>query len=107
MFTSTRAWLTSPFPPPEPSRRSVLRALFLGGFVTVFLWFFTPFGLDGPPYADHPRYLLGFGGFAFAGLLFFNTLLPLLQPVWFLLRYTSSPYTSAVYAILPEPYVSA
>jgi len=77
------AKLTSPYPAPRPDRGALLSALFMGGFVTLFLLYFRPFGLASGPYEGAPEKVAFFGLLTFIAFLVLEVLLPLMVPGWF------------------------
>jgi len=77
------AKLNAPYPAPRPDRAAAMASLFMAGFVTVFLLYFQPFGLEGAPYYGAIGKIGFFGLITLVCFLFLEVLFPLLVPTWF------------------------
>jgi hypothetical protein len=55
----------------------------MAGFVTVFLLYFRPFGLERSPYEGAPEKIVFFGVITLLCFWFLEILLPILLPAWF------------------------
>lgn len=74
-------WLSKPFPLVQTYKQALVISLFVGIFVTLFLYLFKPFGIDEKP--SLLLYLSGYGLIAFGSVFFSMQVLPVLIPKWF------------------------
>jgi hypothetical protein len=75
--------LRQPYPTEEPVRRQLLKAIFVGSFVGLFLLAFQPFGIDSWETTNKVQKILGFGLVTLLVMLLDSMLLPLLFPRFF------------------------
>lgn len=71
------------YPAPTPNNRNLVVSVAFGVFISFFLYFFEPFGIDRREKENSLFYLLGFGGITTFVLVLFLYFLPLRFPSYF------------------------